>query len=390
MNLSHEEIEEPSKYSEEDDKTFVHQLIDNEGKSWDRNLFHETFNKSHSMQLKNEYESETKQHNDGKGVGESRSFTNKFIAEDRNIRNQGTKCENDDNLKIDISYKGIITGIKVESPGDENITNSPQGIDGEEKRCDSSEDCKIDIQYDKIITKSEVESSESSEDENISYKSEIDEDEGEFWDDVKSFEDSVKEEIVQEEVYRSENHVKSTQRKSEYCKSIHCYYQTTNKCTMEVHINSVHLGIKSYKCSLCEYQTATKSRLKDHINCKHLGIRNHKCTLCDFQTTQKSYLKHHMNSKHLGIRNHKCTLCDFQTATKSRLKDHINCKHLGIRNHKCSYCDYEAYEKNNLTKHINNVHLGIKITNVAIVSTGHQGGIKSKLIQMLYILVKKS
>ncbi|KAL3272149.1 hypothetical protein HHI36_022633 [Cryptolaemus montrouzieri] len=184
MDLSQEEIEEPPKYNE-DDKTFVHQLIDNEGKNWDRNLFHETLKKSHDMQLKNEYESEINQHEDGKGVGESRSITNEFIAEDRNIRNQGVKCENDEDFKTDISYEGIIREIKVESSGDENTTNSAQVFDDEGKRCESSEDCKIDIQCDKIIIKSEVESSESSEDEINTIKSEVDDDDEEFLDDVK-------------------------------------------------------------------------------------------------------------------------------------------------------------------------------------------------------------
>ncbi|KAL3283705.1 hypothetical protein HHI36_024005 [Cryptolaemus montrouzieri] len=72
----------------------------------------------------------------------------------------------------------------------------------------------------------------------------------------------------------------------------------------------------------------------------------------------------HINSVHLGIKSHKCTLCDFQTATKSTMKHHINSKHLGQRNHKCSHCDYVEYAKSNLTKHINNVHPGLKITNV--------------------------
>ncbi|KAL3272165.1 hypothetical protein HHI36_022649 [Cryptolaemus montrouzieri] len=184
MDLSHEEIEEPSKYNE-DDKTFVHQLIDNEGKSWDPNFFHENFKKSHHMQSKYEYKSETKQHKDGEGVGESRSFTNEFISEYRNIRNQGIKCESGEDLKIDISYEEIIPQIKVESSIDEEVTNSPQVIDGEGKSCESSEDCKIDIQYDKIITKSEIESSESSEDENTTIKSEVDDDDEEFWDDMK-------------------------------------------------------------------------------------------------------------------------------------------------------------------------------------------------------------
>ncbi|KAL3272154.1 hypothetical protein HHI36_022638 [Cryptolaemus montrouzieri] len=180
MDLSHEEIEEPSKYNE-DDKTFVHQLIDEEGKNWDRNLFHETFNKSHPSETG--YESETKQLEDSDGVGESRSFKKEFISEDRNIRNQKTKCESDEDLKIDISYEEIIPKIKVESSIDEDVTNSPQVIDREGKSCESSEDCKIDIQYDEIITKSEVESSESSEDEYTTIKSEVDD--GEFLDDVK-------------------------------------------------------------------------------------------------------------------------------------------------------------------------------------------------------------
>ncbi|KAL3272144.1 hypothetical protein HHI36_022628 [Cryptolaemus montrouzieri] len=76
-----------------------------------------------------------------------------------------------------------------------------------------------------------------------------------------SFGDSVKEEIVQEEVSTNENHVKSTLGKAKYCKCTQCYYRTRYKCTMELHINSVHLGIKNHKCTLCDFQTATKSNI---------------------------------------------------------------------------------------------------------------------------------
>ena len=51
-----------------------------------------------------------------------------------------------------------------------------------------------------------------------------------------------------------------------------CEYETKNQC-LKRHIESVHEGIKPFKCNMCEYETATNQSLKRHKNSVHKGIK---------------------------------------------------------------------------------------------------------------------
>ena len=59
-------------------------------------------------------------------------------------------------------------------------------------------------------------------------------------------------------------------------------------------MESVHEGVKKFKCNICEFSTAYKQQLQMHISSVHEGIKLFKCNLCDCETAEKGDLKRHV------------------------------------------------------------------------------------------------
>ena len=51
--------------------------------------------------------------------------------------------------------------------------------------------------------------------------------------------------------------------------------KTTYKSDLKRHFESVHEGIKPFKCKLCDYEAARPSQLKGRIKSAHSGIEPH-------------------------------------------------------------------------------------------------------------------
>ena len=60
---------------------------------------------------------------------------------------------------------------------------------------------------------------------------------------------------------------------------------------------------KRFPCELCGHKFVTNNELNDHFNSVHLGLRPYKCDLCDFKTGQASNLFHHKRKGHTASRN---------------------------------------------------------------------------------------
>ena len=67
-------------------------------------------------------------------------------------------------------------------------------------------------------------------------------------------------------------------------------------------MESVHEGIKAFKCKICSYKTAIKGNLKKHIETVHEGIKPFNCNICDYKCAQKYTLNKHKESVHEGIK----------------------------------------------------------------------------------------
>ena len=172
-----------------------------------------------------------------------------------------------------------------------------------------------------------------------------------------SYED-VGKDIVKKDLHEIDDNY---QEKSKVCEN-----KTEQKPDLLKHRESVHEGIKQFKCHICDYETVQKGHLKTHINSVHEGIKPYKCLICDFKAARNFDLKTHIESIHEGIKPFKCELCDYKCARKYHLKTHIESIHEGIKPFKCDKCDFETAHKFHLKKHIASAHEEIKPFNCSI------------------------
>ena len=80
------------------------------------------------------------------------------------------------------------------------------------------------------------------------------------------------------------------------------------------------------------------------------------CHICDKNFTSKPHLKRHRESVHLGIRKFKCGYCDKAFVDSRQVKRHTNSVHLKLKPHTCDICNKAFASPTNLKSHINNVH----------------------------------
>ena len=91
------------------------------------------------------------------------------------------------------------------------------------------------------------------------------------------------------------------------------------------HIDSVHRGLKPYKCDICDKAYGDRSTLRSHKNNVHLGIKPHKCDICDKAYGDSSTLRSHKKNVHLGIKPHKCDRC-CKTFNVGNYRNHLKRK----------------------------------------------------------------
>ena len=64
------------------------------------------------------------------------------------------------------------------------------------------------------------------------------------------------------------------------CEICEAYFST--KCSLNLHVASVHNEQKSYRCELCNTKFNQKGNLKTHIESVHEGKKYFKCDICDY------------------------------------------------------------------------------------------------------------
>ena len=120
-----------------------------------------------------------------------------------------------------------------------------------------------------------------------------------------------------------------------------------NPQNLNNHVETIHEGMKKFKCDFCDRTFTWNSHRKDHMIRKHLGempldktpvqnINSYQCEICEKIFTKKQHFDRHLAHIH-GI--HK---------DKTYMK------------HKCDNCDKEFFDKRDLSRHIANSH-GVKI-----------------------------
>ena len=70
------------------------------------------------------------------------------------------------------------------------------------------------------------------------------------------------------------------------------------KSDLKRHLESVHEGIKPFKCNICGKGSASNGEMKKHVETVHEGKKPFKCTTCNSCYTRKTTLNKHIKSVH--------------------------------------------------------------------------------------------
>lgn len=85
---------------------------------------------------------------------------------------------------------------------------------------------------------------------------------------------------------------------------------------------STHLEQRDFQCGVCERTFKSKRDLRRHEPI-HKTVKDIICPLCSKAFTKRTYLNVHMLTVHRGIRRHKCHECGKVFANRSNLICHL-------------------------------------------------------------------
>ena len=121
-----------------------------------------------------------------------------------------------------------------------------------------------------------------------------------------------------------------------FCKI--CRKEYSNRFTYKIHINTIHLQLKRYRCDYqnCNQTFPSKYRMDIH-KMTHNGIKQFKCDICNKKFSEKGILKTHY-SVHSHKKQYECKYCQKTFKTVSPLYSHMKIIHLHQRKYKCPTC----------------------------------------------------
>ncbi|KAM3968988.1 uncharacterized protein ACR2FA_002923 [Aphomia sociella] len=156
------------------------------------------------------------------------------------------------------------------------------------------------------------------------------------------------------------NHeTKERTRKRHYYNCNYCTYKSVNKCTLNAHINKVHLHIRPFVCDICCKGFHKKSTLTEHIRI-HGNRKELTCELCGESYVCNRTLKEHLRL-HTGDKPYRCEICDEKFASSGRRLEHCKRKH-GEKTESCLVCDKKFSIRKEVNRHMKIVH---KISDVS-------------------------
>ena len=114
------------------------------------------------------------------------------------------------------------------------------------------------------------------------------------------------------------------------------------KSSLNLHIHSIHLKLKSYVCDQCKKSFTQEGNLKRHVNAIHL--KPYECQQCKNSFTDERNMEQHSKKIHLN-----CTDCDYSSIWEKRMKIHVETVHQKARTHKCDQCKKSFSQKRHLS-----------------------------------------
>ena len=99
---------------------------------------------------------------------------------------------------------------------------------------------------------------------------------------------------------------------------------------------------KRKDCTICKKVFKRPYLLKKHVESVHEGIRPFKCESCDAKFSYERDKKNHISSVHKGEKPFNCGFCDKNFATINGLKGHISTTH---EEKQCKICKRKFSDK---------------------------------------------
>lgn len=142
------------------------------------------------------------------------------------------------------------------------------------------------------------------------------------------------------------------------------------KSSMQVHIRS-HTKERQYSCNQYKFRTHNRQYISHHTNSVHEGLKPYKCTFsgCNFSKAHRSWSKIHLqrHESDPAIRTpFACDFpgCDYRSVSGIGLRGHVRVKHNSERNRDselsreflCPLCSKPFYSMKAVKAHINRLH----------------------------------
>lgn len=139
-----------------------------------------------------------------------------------------------------------------------------------------------------------------------------------------------------------------------------CKKTLSSKQKLQLHMNSVHMGLKPFKCSFpnCLKSFSFNGNLKKHTNAVHTKSIVFRCRKCPKKYYYKSLLTNHLAHMHGKGNTYFCYLCKKKFTTKWNVKSHMNAVHTHHIRFQCPIrsCSKIFTLNSNLKQHINAIH----------------------------------
>lgn len=134
------------------------------------------------------------------------------------------------------------------------------------------------------------------------------------------------------------------------CTVCNATFKTSNclRNHSRVHRDRVHF------CDLCPVKVKQKNEMRIHMNTIHLQRKDYKCHICGKSYGRDKTLRQHL-TYHANVKKISCELCNFKAITKAKIQRHMK-THTGERNYGCPICPKRFIYSYNVTQHVRNVH----------------------------------
>uniref|UniRef100_A0A182MW32 Protein krueppel n=1 Tax=Anopheles culicifacies TaxID=139723 RepID=A0A182MW32_9DIPT len=115
-----------------------------------------------------------------------------------------------------------------------------------------------------------------------------------------------------------------------------------------------HNEERNYVCGVCKRAFRTARDLASHSE-THSEEKGYVCHICNKAFVKQSYLNTHKNTVHVGLKRYRCQECGKQFSNSSNLIAHRRI-HTGEKPYECGECDSKFNQSSALTRHMRQQH----------------------------------